>query len=256
MRPRSRLLSKRRLLLPTIREGAEEPMRDLNEGSSLHIAGHGPAVSSEDYLLSICHLAHPTFQTRDVSTVNNRARQLDAVHQRLRLPRLSGTPSRTFKFTPTGGFLGDGKDIHGKLTFGNSDPLECLYGHQDNLTGGVKKSLVQGRFMEPHGSQWEGQARPEAHSIPNESSPNLPRRRKSSFTELYTSTSTNTNISSQHSITTLEARRGGSADGGAEEGRRNATAKQSFISQWISDCKSTWREARVRACMLPAIAEI
>ncbi|XP_068182040.1 uncharacterized protein si:dkeyp-72g9.4 [Antennarius striatus] len=262
MRPRSRLLSKRRLLLPTISEGTEESLRDLNEGNSLHIAGHGQAVSSEDYLLSICHLAHPTFQTRDASATNNCTRQFNAVHQRLRLSRLSGTPSRTFDFTPTGEARafniqqGDGKDIHGKLTFGNSDPLECLYGHQDNLTGGFKKAVVQGRLIGSHGSLQESQARPRVHSIPHETGHDLPRRCKSSFTELYTSTSTNRNISSQHSITRLEAREGGSADGGAEEERPNATAKQSLLSQWISDCRSAWREAHVQACMLPAIAEI
>ncbi|XP_066573034.1 uncharacterized protein LOC136763159 [Amia ocellicauda] len=34
------------------------------------------------------------------------------------------------------------------------------------------------------------------------------------------------------------------------------TDKQTMISNWITDCKSAWREARIRACMLPAIAEM
>ncbi|XP_015204917.1 uncharacterized protein [Lepisosteus oculatus] len=34
------------------------------------------------------------------------------------------------------------------------------------------------------------------------------------------------------------------------------TDKQNMISSWIADCKSAWKEARIRACMLPAIAEM
>ncbi|XP_041800598.1 uncharacterized protein si:dkeyp-72g9.4 [Chelmon rostratus] len=254
MRPRSRLLSKRRLLLPTIREGTEETVRDLNEANTLHIAGHGQAVSSEDYFLSICHLAHPTFPTR----------QLDAVHQRMRLSQLSGTPSGTFEFSSmeeahaSNVQLGEEKELDGELKFGNSDPLEYLYGHQNNVSGGVRRAFAEGRFIRQHGSIWEGQARPRAHSIPCASGPDLPRRRKSSCPELHTSADTSVpNVSPKHSLTRLEARgRGGPTDTGAEGERENPTVKQSLISQWISDCRSAWRETRVRACMLPTIAEI
>lgn len=263
MRPRSRLLSKRRLLLPTIREGTEETVRDLNEANTLHIAGHGQAVSSEDYLLSICHLAHPTFPTRDVSPCNIHTRQLDTVHQRLRLSRLSETTSTTFEFNPTEEACaidtqqGEGKELNGELMFGNSDPLEYLYGHQNNLSGGVGRAFVEGRFIRQHGSIWEGQARSRAHSIPRASSPDLPRQRKSSCPELHTSNNTPIpNISPKHSLSRLGAGRGSPADRVAEGERQNPTIKQSLISQWISDCRSAWRETRARACMLPAIAEI
>ncbi|XP_044061389.1 uncharacterized protein si:dkeyp-72g9.4 [Siniperca chuatsi] len=262
MRPRSRLLSKRRLLLPTIREGTEETVRDLNEANTLHIAGHGQAVSSEDYLLSICHLAHPTFTTRDVSPYNIHTRQLDSVHQRLRLSRLSGNLT-TFEFSPTEEThatdmqQGEGKELIGELMFGNSDPLEYLYGHQNNISGGVRRAFVEGRFIRQHGSTWEGQTRSRAHSIPRASSPDLPHQRKSSCPELHTSNDTSIpNVSPKHSLSRLEARKGSPADRGAEGERQNPTIKQSLISQWISDCRLAWREARVRACMLPAIAEI
>ena len=250
MRPRSRLLSKRRLLLPTIREGTEETVRDLNEANALHF---DQAVSSEDYLLSICHLAHPTFPTRDTSPYNSHTRQLDAVHQRLRLSRLSGTPSATLGFDPAEEGhvidmqLGRWKELDGELTFGNSDPLEYLYGHQDNLPGGVRGTFGEGRFRKQHGGIQEGQARARAHSIPHASSPDLSRQRKSSCPELHSSIP---NISPKHS------RRGRPADRGAEGERQNPAVKQSLISQWISDCRSAWREARTRACMLPTIAEI
>ncbi|XP_029297561.1 uncharacterized protein LOC115014678 [Cottoperca gobio] len=256
MRPRSRLLSKRRLLLPTIREGTEEMMRDLNEVNTLHITGHGQAVSSEDYLLSICHLAHPTFPTRDVTPDNIHSRKLDAMHQTLRLSRLRVTTSTTFEFNPTEEAHAidmqqrEEKELNGELMFGNSDPLEYLYGHQSNLLGGVRRAFVEGRFIRHHGSIWEGQARSRAHRIPRDSSPDLPSQHKSSCPELHTST--NTSISPKHSF----SRRGRPADRGAEGDSQNPSIKQSLISQWISDCRSAWREARVRACMLPAIAEI
>ncbi|XP_074503650.1 uncharacterized protein LOC141774744 [Sebastes fasciatus] len=252
MRPRSRLLSKRRLLLPTIREGTEEMVKDLNEANALYIAGHGQAVSSEDYLLSICHLAHPTFPTRDVSADNTH-------HQRPRLSRLGGTASTIFEFTPAEEARAvdtqqrEEKELNGELTFGHSDPLEYLYGHQNNLSGGARRAFVEERFIRRHGSVWEGQARSRAHSIPRASSPDLPRQRKSSCPELHTSADTSVpNMSPKHSFSRLEARRGSPP----ETERQSPTVKQSLISQWISDCRSAWREARVRACMLPAIAEI
>ncbi|XP_008275937.1 uncharacterized protein LOC103354374 [Stegastes partitus] len=264
MRPRSRLLAKTRLMLPTIREGTEETVRDLNEAKTLHFAAHGQAVSSEDYLLSICHLAHPTFPTRDVSPDDFPARQQDAVQQRLKPSRFSGTALTTFEFNPkeeghaADVQQGEGKELNGEIMFGNSDPLEYLYGDQNNLSalpGGVRKAFVEERFVRQHRSIWEGQARTRAHSIPHASSPDFPHQRKSSCPDLHTSTNTSVpNISPKHSLSRSEARRVRSADRGAE--RLNPTVKQSLISQWIADCKLAWREARVRACMLPAIAEI
>ncbi|XP_022045207.2 uncharacterized protein si:dkeyp-72g9.4 [Acanthochromis polyacanthus] len=259
MRPRSRLLAKTRLMLPTIREGTEETVRDLNEANTLHFAAHGQAVSSEDYLLSICHLAHPTFPTRDVSPDNFHLRQQDAVQQRQRPSRLSGTSLTTFEFNPKEEEHAidlqqrECKELNGETMFGGSDPLEYLYGHQNNLSG-MRKAFVEERFVRQHGSAWDGQAHTRAHSIPHASSPDFPRQRKSSCPELHTSTVTSVpNISPKHSLSRSEGRRVRSADRGD---RLNPTIKQSLISQWIADCKLAWREARVRACMLPAIAEI
>ncbi|TNN64818.1 hypothetical protein EYF80_025013 [Liparis tanakae] len=258
MRPRSRLLSKRRLPLPTIREGTEETVKDLNEANTLHLA-----VSSEDYLLSICHLASPTFTARHISPDNIYTRQLDAVHQRLRLSRLSGTPSTTLVLNPTEDAdatdMQQGKELklNGELMFGSSDPLEYLYGYQNNLSGGVRGALAQERCRRQHGSLREGQARCRAHSIPHASSPDLPCQRKSSCPEFHPSTNTSIlNISPQHSFSRSEIRRGSPADRGAEGTSQSPTIKQSLISKWLSDCRSAWREARVRACMLPAINEL
>ncbi|KAM7389673.1 hypothetical protein PAMP_023636 [Pampus punctatissimus] len=165
MRPRSRLLSKRGLLLPTIREGTEETVRDLNEANTLHITGRSQSVSSEEYLLSICHLAHPTFPTRDVSPNNIHKHQQDAVHQRLRLSRLSGTTSATFEFNPReeAHAMGEEKDLNGELMFGSSDPLEYLYGHQNNLStcqsASARRAFAEERLIRQNGRVWRGQAR-------------------------------------------------------------------------------------------------
>lgn len=228
MRPRSQLLSKRRLLLPTIREGTEESVKDLNEANALHIAAHARAVTSEDYLLSICHLAHPTFPIREASPISRHSRQLDAAHQRRRLTRLR---------TPADGFENDIRPGgESEPAFGNTDPLEYIYGHGDALSGGA---LAEGRFAKPRGSPWEGRPRSRALSGPRASSPDLPRQLQNSIPG-----------SPKRSVAREEA-----GNGGGDPGSRNPN-KQSLISQWISECRSAWREARARACMLPAIAEV
>ncbi|XP_060935165.1 uncharacterized protein si:dkeyp-72g9.4 [Limanda limanda] len=248
MRPRSRLLSKRRLVLPTIREGTEETVRDRNEANTLHIT----SVSSEDYLLSICHLAHPTFPSRDVSPHHkSHTRQLEDGPQRLRL-RHSGKPSSRYESNPAEEEEAPAIEVEqreeNELMFGNSDPLEFLYGHQSHLAGGVRR--VRG-----------GQARSRAHSIPRASSPAPPRQRKGSCPELHTSTDTSApDISTKHSPSRSEGQRGAAAQRGTPAQRgvesQRPPVKQSLISQWISDCRYAWREARVRVCMLPAIAEM
>ncbi|CAN9514930.1 unnamed protein product [Ophioblennius macclurei] len=254
MRPRSKLLSKRRLVLPTIREGTEETVRDLNEANTLH--NHSQAVSSEDYLLSICHLAHPTFTTRDVSSGNLHVRQPDAASRH----GATTSPTSERDLEKEGMSVADeqqeeGSEPRGALMFGYSDPLEYLYGHHNqpsNLAGGVRKAFVDGRFIRQRGRGWESLARGRAHSIPRTSSPDFPRQRKSSCPELHTSSSSMVeSVSPIHSSPRSDTQRIRPAE---EENPTNI--KQSLISQWISDCRLAWKEARIRACMLPAIAEV
>lgn len=239
MRPRSQLVCKRRLPLPTIREGTEESARDLNEANALHITGRARAVTSEDYLLSICHLAHPTFPSGEVPPVSRHSQRVDAASPGLRPTRPS---------SPAGGFdrdiqRQDDGEPGGSLAFGNSDPLEYIYGHQD--------AIMEGRFAKPGGGLWEGGPRSRAHSIPRASSPDLPRQRKNSVPELHSSAHASLSQSSpRHRPARPEARRRGGDRGAPIPG------KQSLISQWISECRSAWREARAGACMLPAIAEV
>ncbi|CAG13343.1 unnamed protein product, partial [Tetraodon nigroviridis] len=131
MRPRSQLLCKRRLPLPTITEGTAEAVRGLNEANALHAAGQAGAVTSEDYLLSICHLAHPTFPSRELSPASRHSPQASAASPGLR-PTRPGSP--------TGGFergirRGEDGEPGGGLVFGSSDPLEYIYGHQDAHSG-------------------------------------------------------------------------------------------------------------------------
>ncbi|XP_041847151.1 uncharacterized protein si:dkeyp-72g9.4 [Melanotaenia boesemani] len=262
MRPRSRLLFKRGLMLPTIREGTEETVRDFNEAITLHIGDHGQAVSSEDYLLSICHLACPTFPSRDVSPENIHLRQQDAVQHRLRPSRLIGPTVTSLEKEAQNSDVqqGEEKELNGESIYGSYDPLEYLYGHQNNLStlsGSVRKAFVEERFVRQHGSVWESQARPRTNSIPLASVPDCPSRRKSSCPEIHTNTKISIpNVSPKHSLSMSEAMRVCPVDQGAERERLSPVLKQSLISQWISDCRSAWREARVRACMLPAIAEV
>ena len=79
MRPRSRLLAKRGL--PTIREGYEELVQDLNQTNSQH-------TSTQDYFHSICQLARPAFPLhepdRDILSLGT----LDSPKPCLRLHRL------------------------------------------------------------------------------------------------------------------------------------------------------------------------
>ncbi|XP_054647455.1 uncharacterized protein si:dkeyp-72g9.4 [Dunckerocampus dactyliophorus] len=238
MRPRSKLLSKGGLLLPTITEGTEETLRELNDANTQHAVDH---LSSDDYLLSICHLAHPTFPTSDVSASNERTH---------RLSRLRGTSE--FNSREMGNVRGTQQREHNEV-LGSSDPLEYLYGHHNNLPICLSRSRAES-FQRQHVRP----ARSRVHSIPHAANPGLPRQRKSSCPELHTDTNLCTvpNISPKHSRPKLEAGSGSVLDDKAEEGGPNPIKRQSLVSQWISDCRSAWREGRMRACMLPAITDI
>ncbi|KAK6298749.1 hypothetical protein J4Q44_G00302590 [Coregonus suidteri] len=201
MRPRSKLLSqKRRLQLPTIREGFEDLVRDINQlnqmnqSNTLHSAqptAHpGPCphtLSSEDYLLSICHLAHPTsLPTNDI--IN--PRQQDSLNQRPRLPRHTWQDENSPKTTALchrekahgkdrvePGMYSDLITVCGgqekdsncsKPAFGShgaSDPLEFLYSspaHSTCQSGNGR----QGLGLRRHWAVSEGQSCPRAHSYP------------------------------------------------------------------------------------------
>lgn len=256
MRPRSRLLSKRRVMLPTIREGMEEMVKDLNEANTFHFADNTQGVSSEDYFLSICHLARPTFPARDVFPQSQ-----ETVQQRLIATALSPLEfSLNEEENGSGSLQIEEKKLNAELMCCNSDPLEYLYGNQNNLIalpGRVRKAFVKGRLAGQHGELLEGPARSRANSIPHTSSPDLPFQRKSSCPEILSDINTSTASSCPtHSLPRSEVKGVGPVDKGEKRTRFNPATQQSLISQWISDCRSAWREARLRACMLPAIAEV
>ncbi|XP_077434232.1 uncharacterized protein LOC144059179 [Vanacampus margaritifer] len=246
MRPRSKLLSKEGLLLPTISEGTEETLRDLNEANTQCVADQ---ISSDDYLLSICHLAHPTFPAGEVSPC---AQQLDGVHQRMRASRFTETKSLTFKQRQKGVQQVDCNEV-----LGSSDPLEYLYGHHNNLSTCQSRSRAYPQDGRQHESEWERPTRSRAHSIPHAASPGLPRQRTCSCPEIDTNTGmTVPSVSTKHNRPTLTAEKGSVSDSKADGERVNPNKRHSLVSQWISDCRSAWREGRMRACMLPAITEI
>nr|XP_057919060.1 uncharacterized protein si:dkeyp-72g9.4 [Doryrhamphus excisus] len=232
MRPRSKLLSKGGLLLPTITEGTEETLRELNDTNTQHAVDH---VSSDDYLLSICHLAHPTFPGSDVSTRNERTH---------RLSRLRGTSQFNPRETPN---ISEIRPRQNQEVLSGSDPLEYLYGHHNNIPMCQSKSSVEG-FPKP--------ARSRAHSIPHAANPGLPRQRKSSCPELHTDTDL-ASISPKHNTPKLASVWHDQAETGVPAGPDpNPIKRPSLVSQWISDCRSAWREGRMRACMLPTITDI
>ncbi|XP_061786688.1 uncharacterized protein [Nerophis lumbriciformis] len=216
MRLRSKLLSKGGLLLPTIREGTEETLRELNETNTPHAV-------DQDYLLSICHLAHPTFPTGDASPRNQRSHAVS---------RLGGTKSS--ERTQRGEHNG-------------ADPLEYLYGHHDNQSGSGAENIRRQRDVE--------RERPRARSIPRTASPGLPRQRTSSCPELQTDIKLRTvpSISPEHNRPGLAGALGSVSD---DKGGLSPIKRPSVVSQWICDCRSAWREGRIRACMLPAVTEI
>ncbi|XP_061758081.1 uncharacterized protein si:dkeyp-72g9.4 [Nerophis ophidion] len=193
MRLRSKLLSKGGLLLPTIRECTEETLRELNETNAVD------QVSSDDYLLSICHLAHPTFPTTHVPPRHQRSHNLS---------RLSGTKS--FEWMQ-------------RREHNGADPLEYLYGRHDNRTGSGAESCQRQRDVE--------RERPRARSIPHTASPGLPRQRTSSCPELQTDFNLGTlpNISPEHN-------RPGLGSVSDDKGGLSPAKRPSGISQWISDC--------------------
>ncbi|KAG7465166.1 hypothetical protein MATL_G00173400 [Megalops atlanticus] len=199
MRPRSRLLAKKRL--PTIREGYEELLQDMNQANSYHAPchAHHDVLSSEDYLRSICQLARPTFPLQEPDSDILTLGQLEALKPSLRLPRIS-TPARPL--TPTARSCGrreeqqrrdkpgcsvlshivalpDGVTPHlGKDgCHGAPDPLEYLYGHRSGpasstcLGQDAKGRLGQGEVPGEGGARPGSRPLPRAHSFPRLCSP-------------------------------------------------------------------------------------
>lgn len=247
MRPRSRLLTKKRVLLPTICEGTEETARDCNDANTTQFGNKDQGLSSDDYLLSICHLAGPTFPAREGSPKNIHVRQQDTVQRRLRPSRfITLTTSDVNHKEDEDDGKGLGKRLNGqRLMRCNSDPLELLYGEESDLfalSGSVEKAFVGARLSSQQG----------LNACACASSPNFLCHCKNSSPGLIAETNLLVpNVSLKRSPARSEVRRV------CQVGESPSPAvRQSFISHWISDCRSAWREARLRACMLPAIAEV
>ncbi|GAA6088983.1 protein DEPP1 [Tachysurus ichikawai] len=238
MRPRSRLLAKRGL--PTIREGSEELVHDLNQTNSQH-------SSAQDYFHSICQLARPTFPLhepdRDILSIG----KLDS-------PKLCLRPHRLRQLAqPLTCHIGTSTNQSPKLeTLGPSslvpekaqgseqdcqtstDPLEYLYGYRD-----AEASCSSSR----------------RGSVP---CPGLEVRNKSTCPDLRLPESVPSPVVPQRSPLSRKKLDGGKVDGahcGCRAKSSRSIDKQTIVSHWISECRSAWREARIRACMLPAIAE-
>ncbi|KAL7853683.1 hypothetical protein AOLI_G00205270 [Acnodon oligacanthus] len=243
MRPRSRLLAKRGL--PTIREGYEELVQDLNQTNSQH-------TSTQDYFHSICQLARPAFPLhepdRDILSLGT----LDSPKPCLRLHRLRQPlhlqlqqPLATSSNTPTiqspqseeaEPERAQGPEQGGRDRPSSADPLEYLYSHG----GAAAASTRRGRPDSQRKSSC-----PEllglAESVP---SPTILQRSPVSRKKL-----------DDGVRSSIPAKLDGTPAGWRGKSSGRCMDKQTMVSHWIAECRSAWREARIRACMLPVIAE-
>ncbi|XP_021474587.1 uncharacterized protein LOC110534194 [Oncorhynchus mykiss] len=296
MRPRSRLLAKR--WLPTIREGYEELVQDMNQANSRHLPPHGQAhsLSTHDYFLSICQLARPTFPQGepdcDILTVG----ALTSLRPCLRLHKLRDPVppclpliSKVSRHTqleqeesqnecsgPERAVDVSSRQTSSRVVPSVSDPLEFLYGHREGLLSAACRAHdSQGRMGE--GSQSVTQSRPQppvhADSFPRMCSSPLTQR-KNSCRELWlvdptdqkkpnpdpappeTSSSDQQKPDASSSFSWRFQNNPDRAPAGERGKCTRYMDHHTMVSHWIADCRSAWREARIRACMLPAIAEM
>ncbi|KAL4631332.1 protein DEPP-like [Arapaima gigas] len=250
MRPRSRLLVKKRL--PTIREGSEEMLQDMNQVNSCHSPnpGHPEALSSEAYLQSICQLAQPAFPLREPDRDILALGSLDLNGLRPGAPNLSVAPVAR-RYTHTDGQPGHSPNTRSLSDAGAPDPLEYLYGHQT----GPSQDAIGKLPLPPRqgGAPTETRSLVRANSFPHLSSPRHTQR-KSSCPEL--SLRDTCGLASSSTEPRRPPLPASSAHAGGREKCGTSMDRQSVISHWMADCRSAWREARMRSCMLPAIAEI
>ncbi|XP_076836428.1 uncharacterized protein LOC143482059 isoform X2 [Brachyhypopomus gauderio] len=269
MRPRSRLLAKRGL--PTIREGYEELVQDLNQTNSQH-------TSTQDYFHSICQLAQPTFPLREPDCDILSIGTLDSPKPCLRPHRLRPPPrlpppstsappvrpSDKEEEEPAGPAYLESEPAQGPERgggggaehSGTADPLEYLYGHRGALAPASRRGSV------PPPRRARSDSFPRPRSAPDA-------QRKGSCPELrlpepglLPATVLQRSPLSRKKLEDGPAPARGSFPGkldgapagwGGRSGR--CMDKQTMVSHWIAECRSAWREARIRACMLPAIAE-
>ncbi|KAK7130870.1 hypothetical protein R3I94_016124 [Phoxinus phoxinus] len=270
MRPRSRLLAKRGL--PTIREGYEELVQDLNQTNSQH-------TTTQDYFLSICHLARPTFPLHEPDCDILSIGPLDSPKPCLRLQRLRQHLQSPLPHTSTSNDQTVEQAHKEKETTRSApseplqaqaapeedngcrddvpspaDPLEYLYSHRGELALPTRRGSIPPR-------------RPRSDTYPCCSSP-ADAPRKSSCPEIcLAETVTAATVLQRSPLSRKKLDDGGIAArsaipnklDGAPAGWRGKSSrcmdKQTIVSHWIAECRSAWKEARIRACMLPAIAE-
>lgn len=244
MRPRSRLLAKRGL--PTIREGYEELVHDLNQTNNQHII-------TQDYFHSICQLACPAFPLhepdRDILLLGT----LDSPKPCLRLHCLrqtfplqlqqhhatsnSACTKQPFQRQEAEPEQSRGPEQSGQDSPGSADPLEYLYGH-----GGAAASANRGR-LGPDGQH--GSSCPELLGLAEPvQTPTVLQRSPVSRKKL-----------DYGILSSIPAKFDGATICWRGEYSGCCMDKQTMVSHWIAECRSAWREARIRACMLPAIAE-
>lgn len=243
MRPRSRLLAKRGL--PTIREGSEELVHDLNQTNSQH-------SSAQDYFHSICQLAQPTFPLhepdRDILSIGRldspkpclRPHRLRQLAQPLTCPADTST-TQSPKVEAPGPSSSEQEQAQGSEQDcpTSTDPLEYLYGYREAEASSSSTRRVSIPLRR-------------ARSVP---CPGLDVQNKSSCPDLRLPESVLSPVVPQRSPLSRKKLDGANVECGWRAKSSRSLDKQTIVSHWISECRSAWREARIHACMLPAIAE-
>ncbi|XP_031428642.1 uncharacterized protein si:dkeyp-72g9.4 [Clupea harengus] len=280
MRPRSRLLVKRGL--PTIREGYEEMVQDMNQANSQHTTpcAQPQSLSTQDYLLSICQLARPTFPLREPDWDILSMTPMDMSKPCLRLHRHRDAVSPTSTAHTQREAQGEAPvesacsptepvsvSSSQKPITPTSDPLEYLYSNR----GSECPWRAEERGCPPA-------CRPRSGSFPRASAP-PDTRRKSSCPELSLPAPAPASASDDRQAppATLTQRspltkkkqsdRSASSPAAGSLGKPHSAPadwrgkgsrgmdKNNMVSHWIAECRSAWREAMIHACMLPALAE-
>ncbi|XP_019903448.1 uncharacterized protein si:dkeyp-72g9.4 isoform X2 [Esox lucius] len=295
MRPRSRPQAKRGL--PTIREGYEELVQDMNQANSRHLPHHGQAqsLSTHDYVLSICQLARPTFPQSEPDCDILAMGSLASLRPCLRLHRLRNPAPPHQPLNSQVGHRpqlkqensrGECSGLEREVCVGSgrssprgvpsvSDPLEYLYGHGEALFSTTLHShSSQGWRNEGRGSNRHRQ-QPQIHT---DSFPGMcslpPTQRKISCPELSLVDPADlekpTSDPAQPQTVSSEQQKPDASSSlswrfqnnlyrvsAGERGKCPCYLdKHTVVSSWIAECRTAWREARIRACMLPAIAEM
>ncbi|KPP57645.1 hypothetical protein Z043_124610 [Scleropages formosus] len=256
--------------LPTIQERYEEQVENTNQLNSLTNPSkvRREVYTTEDYLQSICQLASPTFTVPELRILT--LKPLDPLKRNPWLPRVPRSPRLKDRAVEKNGHQ-DGtnmllntsepeiSNVDSEQSESAASPLEYIYRNDDVLLSISQDHQCSGRGEEPSRCPRCVRGTCSPSSVPN-------------LWSLHSGSLTNDLSSARLQQQPLPAqqqeplknkqpslRSHGETDGSTGSRREMFGArvdKNSAISRWTEGCTSAWKEARVQACVLPAIAEV